>query len=81
MLVNFLIKAPNQNVENLNQQMTLRSELKRQHHAAFKYRLKRFAVTKVGLISAFTAGAAYQASSNNETSFLKKCVWLTRLFA
>ena len=61
MLVNYLIKAPNENVDALSRQMDTRSELKRQHHAAFQYRLKRFAVTKVGLSSAFIAGAAVQA--------------------
>ncbi len=61
MLVNYLIKAPNENVDALSKQMHTRSELKRQHHAAFQYRLKRFAATKVGLTSAFLAGAAVQA--------------------
>jgi hypothetical protein len=79
MLVNFLIKEPNQSVETLSQQMTLRTELKRQHYAAFNYRLKRFAVTKVGLLSAFTAGAVFQANNHSETNFVKKYAWLTRL--
>ena len=37
------------------------SELKRQHQAAFVYRLKRFAASKVGLSSAFIAGVAVQS--------------------
>ncbi|WP_165723747.1 hypothetical protein [Pseudoalteromonas sp. Z1A2] len=80
MLVNYLIKAPNENVDALSKQMDTRSELKRQHHAAFQYRLKRFAVTKVGLSSAFIAGAAVQASKS-ETSFVRKYGWLVNLIA
>ncbi|MBB1288531.1 hypothetical protein H5085_06370 [Pseudoalteromonas sp. SR43-6] len=80
MLVNYLIKAPNENVDALSRQMDTRSELKRQHHAAFQYRLKRFAVTKVGLSSAFIAGAAVQAGKS-ETSFVRKYGWLVNLIA
>nr|WP_206018120.1 MULTISPECIES: hypothetical protein [unclassified Pseudoalteromonas] len=60
--------------------MDVRSELKRQHHAAFQYRLKRFAATKVGLTSAFLAGVAVQAGKN-ETGLVKKYGWLVRLLA
>ncbi|ATC85428.1 hypothetical protein [Pseudoalteromonas arctica] len=80
MLVNYLIKAPNENVDALSKQMDTRSELKRQHHAAFQYRLKRFAATKVGLTSAFLAGAAVQ-TGKGETSLVRKYGWLVRLFA
>ena len=80
MLVNHLIKAPNENVQLLSKQMDVRSELKRQHHAAFQYRLKRFAATKVGLTSAFLAGAAVQAGKS-ETSLVRKYGWLVRLLA
>ncbi|WP_372762343.1 hypothetical protein [Pseudoalteromonas sp.] len=78
MLIKFFIKSPHEKLNNLTQQMQLRSELKRQHQAAFKYRLKRFAVTKVGLTSAFLAGAVMQASDSN-SKFIRKFAWLARL--
>lgn len=80
MLVNYLIQSPNKAVNNLSKQMDLQSELKRQHHMAFKYRLKRFAVTKVGISSAFLAGAVVQASST-KPGLIKKYAWLARLLA
>lgn len=80
MLVNYLIKAPNENVNALNKQMDTRNELKRQHHAAFQYRLKRFAATKMGLTSAFVAGIAVQAGKS-ETGLVKKYGWLVKLLA
>ncbi|XQF90829.1 hypothetical protein ACOBV8_05440 [Pseudoalteromonas espejiana] len=80
MLVNFLIKAPNETVNTLNKQMDLQDELKRQHHAAIKYRFRRFAATKVGLTSAFLAGVTVQAGKN-ESGFVRKYGWLVKLFA
>ena len=80
MLVNFLIKAPNENVDALSKKMDLQQELKRQHCAALKYRFKRFAATKVGIGSAFFAGAAVQAGKS-ETSFVRKYGWLVNLIA
>ena len=80
MLVNFLIKEPNENVDTLNKQMDLQHALKRQHHAAIKYRFNRFAAAKVGLASAFLAGATVQAGKS-ETSFVRKYGWLVKLFA
>lgn len=80
MLVNFLIKAPNENVETLSKKMDLQRELKRQHGAALKYRFKRFAATKVGISSAFLAGVAVQAGKS-ETSFVAKYGWIARLLA
>ncbi|WP_338365977.1 hypothetical protein [uncultured Pseudoalteromonas sp.] len=79
MLVDFLIKKPHENVETLNKQMDLQHALKRQHHAAIKYRFKRFAATKVGLASAFLAGVTVQASKG-ERKFLRKYAWLANLF-
>ena len=61
MFIDYFIKKPQKKVNNLSQQMDLLDELKRQHHQAFNYRLKRFAVTKVGLASAFSAGVGYGA--------------------
>lgn len=80
MLVNYLVKAPNDNVDALSKQMDMRDELKRQHHAAFKYRIKRFAATKVGLTSAFMAGVTVQAGKS-DTSFVRKYGWLAKLLA
>ena len=78
MLVDILIKNPDTNVKALTKQMDLQSELKRQHQAAFVYRLKRFAASKVGLSSAFIAGVAVQ-SGRSETSLIRKYGWLIRL--
>ncbi|TMS81727.1 MULTISPECIES: hypothetical protein [Pseudoalteromonas] len=78
MLVDILIKNPDANVKALTKQMDLQSELKRQHQAAFVYRLKRFAASKVGLSSAFIAGVAVQ-SGKSETSLIRKYGWLLRL--
>ena len=47
MLIDYFINKPQHRVTELSQQMDLQDELKRQHHQAFKYRLKRFAVSKV----------------------------------
>ena len=80
MLVDTLIKAPNKNVQALSKQMDMRTELKRQHHSAFKYRLKRLAATKVGITSAFLAGMVVQAGKK-ETSLVRKYGWLVRLLA
>ncbi|MBE0360718.1 MULTISPECIES: hypothetical protein [Pseudoalteromonas] len=80
MLVNYLIKEPNKNVQALSEKMDMQNELKRQHHAAFQYRLKRLAATKVGITSAFLAGAAVQAGKS-ETSLVRKYGWLVRLLA
>jgi hypothetical protein len=80
MLVNFLIKAPSKNVESLSKQMDTCNKLKHQHHAAFLYRLKRFAATKAGLTSAFIAGAAVQAGKS-DTSLVRKYSWLFKLIA
>lgn len=73
-----LIKNPDANVKALTKQMDLQSELKRQHQAAFIYRLKRFSASKVGLSSAFIAGVAVQ-SGRSETSLIRKYGWLIRL--
>jgi hypothetical protein len=78
MLVDILIKNPDVCVKALTKQMDLQSELKRQHQAAFIYRLKRFAASKVGLSSAFIAGVAVQ-SGKSETSLIRKYGWLLRL--
>jgi hypothetical protein len=78
MLVDILIKNPDANVKALTKQMDLQSELKRQHQAAFVYRLKRFVASKVGLSSAFIAGVAVQ-SGKSETSLIRKYGWLIRL--
>jgi hypothetical protein len=78
MLVDILIKNPDANVKALTKQMDLQSELKRQHQAAFVYRLKRFVASKVGLSSAFITGVAVQ-SGKSETSLIRKYGWLIRL--
>ncbi|MBB1385596.1 hypothetical protein H5119_08600 [Pseudoalteromonas sp. SG45-5] len=80
MLVNYLIKEPNKNVQALSEKMDMQNELKRQNHAAFQYRLKRLAATKVGITSAFLAGAAVQVGKS-ETSLVRKYGWLVRLLA
>lgn len=85
MLIDYFIHKPQSKVEQLSQQMDTVSELKRQHYQALNYRLKRFAVTKVGLASAFTAGAGYQSlkskdnSSSSVAGKLSKFTWLLRL--
>ena len=78
MLVDILIKNPDECVKALTKQMDLQSELKRQHQAAFVYRLKRFAASKVGLSSAFIAGVAVQ-SGKSENCLIRKYGWLLRL--
>ena len=80
MLINFLINSPNDRVNHLNEQVAARAELKRQHLTAIKYRAKRFAATKVGLVSAFTAGAVVE-SAKGDTNMVKKYSWLLKLLA
>ncbi len=80
MLINFLINSPNDRVNHLNEQVATRAELKRQHLTAIKYRAKRFAATKVGLVSAFTAGALVESAKGN-TNTVKKYSWLLKLLA
>ncbi|MCQ8879971.1 hypothetical protein NQT69_18395 [Pseudoalteromonas shioyasakiensis] len=84
MLIDYFIHKPQSKVDHLSHEMDTLDELKRQHHQAFKYRLKRFAISKAGLASAFTAGAGYQAlKSNNESTgvinTVGKFTWLLRL--
>ncbi|MGX1111886.1 MULTISPECIES: hypothetical protein [Pseudoalteromonas] len=84
MFIDYFIKKPQKKVNNLSQQMDLLDELKRQHHQAFNYRLKRFAVTKVGLASAFSAGVGYGALKNDDHQHgklkqLSQFSWLLRL--
>ena len=45
MIIDYFIHKPQKNVRSLSEQMDLADELKRQHHQAFNYRLKRFAVS------------------------------------
>ncbi|MDP2636170.1 MULTISPECIES: hypothetical protein [unclassified Pseudoalteromonas] len=83
MIIDYFVNKPQQRVEELTEKMDFRDELKRQHHQALNYRLKRFAVTNVGIASAFTAGAGYQALKNNDSnqsklSKLSKFTWLLR---
>jgi len=80
MLVNYLIKTPNDNVKALTKQMDMQDKLKHQHYAAFKYRIKRFAATKVGLTSAFMAGVTVQAG-RSDTSLVRKYGWLVKLLS
>ena len=84
MLIDYFIQKPQTKVDHLSEKMDTIDELKRQHHQAFSYRLKRFAVTKVGLASAFTAGAGYQTlksgdNSSGIASKVSKFTWLLRL--
>lgn len=86
MIIDYFVRKPNQNVTKLSQKMDFQQHLKQQHQAAFAYRLKRFAVTKVGIASAFSAGMGYQAlkssDSKESTSTLNKLskfTWLLRL--
>ncbi|MGO2477964.1 MAG: hypothetical protein ACTH7Q_06290 [Pseudoalteromonas sp.] len=83
MLIDYFIKKPNHKVTQLSKEMDLQQSLKRQHQSAFTYRLKRFAVTKVGLASAFSAGVGYQALKSDDKSsksnYLSKFTWLLRL--
>lgn len=84
MLIDYFIHKPQRKVDHLSNKMDTLNELKRQHHQAFKYRLKRFAVTKVGLASAFTAGIGYQSLKSNSSSSgvaskVSKLTWLLRL--
>ena len=85
MLIDYFIRKPNRRVAHLAQKMNTTQALKQQHHQALNYRLKRFAVTKVGIASAFTAGVGYQAlnsrsSSGNATmAKLSQFTWLLRL--
>lgn len=84
MIIDYFINKPQRRVEELTEKMDLRDELKRQHHQALNYRLKRFAVTNVGIASAFTAGMGYQALQNNDSNQSKmnkisKFTWLLRL--
>ncbi|WP_372859646.1 hypothetical protein [Pseudoalteromonas sp.] len=80
MLINFLINSPDARVNHLNEEVSTRAELKRQHLMAIKYRAKRFAATKVGLVSAFTAGAVVE-SAKGDTNMVKKYSWLLKLLA
>lgn len=80
MLINFLINSPNARVQQLDKEVVMRSELKRQHLAAIKYRAKRFAATKVGLASAFAAGAVVE-SAKGDANTVKKYTWLLKLLA
>ena len=84
MLNDYFIKKPNHKVRHLSQKMNSINALKQQHHQAFNYRLKRFAVSNVGIASAFTAGAGFQAlNSHNQNSSkkikLSQFSWLLRL--
>ncbi|MFY8327724.1 hypothetical protein [Pseudoalteromonas sp. ZZD1] len=84
MLIDYFIHKPQSKVDQLSTEMDTLDELKRQHQQAFKYRLKRFTVSKAGLASAFTAGAGYHALKSNENSTgvistVGKFTWLLRL--
>ncbi|MDN3379678.1 MULTISPECIES: hypothetical protein [unclassified Pseudoalteromonas] len=84
MFIDYFIHKPQSKVDQLSTEMDTLDELKRQHQQAFKYRLKRFTVSKAGLASAFTAGAGYQALKSNENSTsvistVGKFTWLLRL--
>ena len=84
MLIDYFINKPQHRVTKLSQQMDLQDELKRQHHQAFTYRLKRFAVSKVGIASAFTAGMGYEALNNSDhkdgkLKQVSRFSWLLRL--
>lgn len=80
MLINYLINSPDARVQQLHKEVAIQSELKRQHLTAIKYRAKRFAATKVGLLSAFTAGAVVE-SAKGDTNMVKKYSWLLKLLA
>jgi len=67
-------------VQHLNKEVTVRAQLKRQHLAAIKYRAKRFAATRAGIISAFTAGVVVE-SAKSDTSMAKKYGWILKLLA
>ncbi|MFU2511121.1 hypothetical protein [Pseudoalteromonas sp. ASV78] len=84
MLIDYFIQKPNRKVSHLSQKINSINALKHQHHQAFNYRLKRFAVSKVGIASAFTAGAGYQALNGNKQNSsskikLSQFSWLLRL--
>lgn len=84
MLIDYFINKPQHKVSELSHQMDLQDELKRQHHQAFNYRLKRFAVSKVGIASAFTAGMGYEALNDPQPKGSKlkqigRFSWLLRL--
>ncbi|WP_404342505.1 hypothetical protein [Pseudoalteromonas mariniglutinosa] len=83
MLIDYFIKKPNNNVARLSRRIDTLNSLKQQHHQAFNYRLKRFAVTKVGIASAFSAGVGYQALQGNnkhesKVSYLSHLIWLLK---
>lgn len=84
MLIDYFVQKPQKRVNHLIEKMTYAQELKRQHQQAFKYRLKRFAVTPVGVASAFSAGAGYQAlnskpKNGGTISKIGQFSWLLRL--
>ncbi|NMM41458.1 hypothetical protein [Pseudoalteromonas arctica] len=84
MLIDYFIQKPTRKVSHLSQKMNSINALKQQHHQAFNYRLKRFAVSNVGIASAFTAGVGYQAlNGHNQNSAnkikLSQFSWLLRL--
>ncbi|NWL15315.1 hypothetical protein FHG08_06175 [Pseudoalteromonas sp. Scap03] len=80
MLINYLINSPDARVQQLHKEVAIQSELKRQHLTAIKYRAKRFAATKVGLVSAFSAGVVVE-SAKGDTDMVKKYSWLVKLLA
>lgn len=80
MLINYLINSPDARVQQLHKEVAIQSELKRQHLSAIKYRAKRFAATKVGLVSAFSAGVVVE-SAKGDTNIVKKYSWLLKLLA
>ncbi|KPH65083.1 hypothetical protein AMS58_19330 [Pseudoalteromonas porphyrae] len=84
MIIDYFIQKPNRKVTHLSQKMDALDGLKKQHQQAFNYRLKRFLVSNVGIGSAFTAGAGYQALKSSEkhkstASKISKLTWLLRL--
>lgn len=83
MLIDYFIQKPNHKVTQLSREMDLQQDLKKQHQRAFTHRLKRFAVTKVGIASAFSAGVGYQAlksdGKSGKLNQLSKFTWLLRL--
>lgn len=85
MIIDYFINTQQRKVEALTNQMAISNELKRQHHQALNYRLKRFAVTKVGIASAFSAGVGYQTLQScgikqSKLKQLSKFKWLLKLF-
>ena len=80
MLINYLINSPNARVQQLHKEVAIQSELKHQHLTAIKYRAKRFAATKVGIVSAFSAGVVVE-SAKGDTNIVKKYSWLLKLLA